>query len=141
MNYLLDTCIISDLIKPKPNKKLVQWLRTINENNQYLSVMTVGEIQKGISRLENNKKKDELQSWLNNELMERFSGQIVPINVEVAHRWGEILAQSEIRGKKLPIIDSLIAATGIVYDMIVVTRNIDDMEQSGVIVLNPWSDL
>lgn len=141
MNYLLDTCIISDLIKPKPFGALVEWIRTIDENNQYLSSLTIGEIQKGISKLHSSQKKKALLSWLNNELKNRFARRIVDININVTQKWGEILAITENQGIKLPIIDSIIAATGIVYDMIIVTRNVDDMKQSGAQLFNPWTDL
>ena len=138
MNYLLDTCVISEMIKSNPNRNVINWITSCQENSFYLSVLTIGEIQKGISKLSESKRKNELQSWIDNELRERFSGKILDINTEVAKVWGKIQGNSEKQGITIPAIDSLIAATGIFYGLIVVTRNIVDMENTGVSLLNPW---
>ncbi len=140
MNYLLDTCVISELVKTKPNSRVTQWVRSQDEENLFLSVITIGEIQKGISKLPNGrKKKQQLQNWLSNELRERFTDRILEITVGVAHVWGQVLGDCEIKGAPLPAIDSLIASQGIFHNMTIVTRNISDMESSGVSLFNPWS--
>ncbi|MGA1865566.1 MAG: type II toxin-antitoxin system VapC family toxin [bacterium] len=138
MNYLLDTCVISEMIKSNPNRNVINWITSCQENSFYLSALTIGEIQKGISKLSESKRKNELQSWIDNELRERFLGKILDINIEVAKVWGKIQGNSEKQGVTIPAIDSLIAATGIFYGLIVVTRNIIDMENTGVSLLNPW---
>ena len=138
MNYLLDTCVISELIKPKPSSTVIKWLRSCQEENLFLSSLTIGEIQKGISKLPGLRKRKKLQGWLDFELIQRFDRRIIGIDFKVAQKWGEIQASSEITGNKMPIIDSLIASIGIVYDMTVVTRNIGDMKNSGVRLFNPW---
>ncbi|MGA1842720.1 MAG: type II toxin-antitoxin system VapC family toxin [bacterium] len=138
MNYLLDTCVISEMIKSNPNRNVINWITSCQENSFYLSVLTIGEIQKGISKLSESKRKNELQSWIDNELRERFSGRILDINTEVAKVWGKIQGNSEKQGITIPAIDLLIAATGIFYGLIVVTRNIVDMENTSVSLLNPW---
>jgi toxin FitB len=138
VSYLLDTCLISELIKPKPDRKIVNWVKGIDDEDQYLSSLTIGEIQKGISKLNDSDWKRDLQQWLECDLLERFRGRIVSIDSRVAQKWGEIIAQAELRGTLMPIIDSLIAATGIVHDLTVVTRNTGDMEGCGVNLLNPW---
>ena len=138
MNYLLDTCVISELIKPKPSSKLIKWLRSCQEESLFLSSLTIGEIQKGISKLPDSRKRKKLQNWLDSELTQRFDRRIIGIDFKVAQKWGEIQALTEIAGIKMPVIDSLIASIGIVYDMAVVTRNTADMKNSGVRLFNPW---
>ena len=138
MNYLLDTCVISEIIKPEPNQKVIGWIAEQSEQHLFLSVIVLGEIQKGISKLSSSKKKAALQLWLQNDLQERFNGRIVPINEDVALNWGIIQASAEQQGKIIPSIDGLIAATAVAYKMTVVTRNVQDMAASGVQLLNPW---
>ena len=138
MNYLLDTCVISELIKPKPSSTLTKWLRSCQEENLFLCYLTIGEIQKGISKLPDSRKRKKLQSWLDSELIQRFDKRVLGIDFQVAQKWGKIQAASEIAGLKMPVIDSLIASIGIVYDMTVVTRNTGDMKNSGVRLFNPW---
>ena len=139
MNFLLDTCVISELVKPKPNSKVTKWISSCPEETLYLSTLTIGEIQKGITILPDSRKKDQLQKWLDHDLMKRFDRRIVGIDTKVSQKWGEIQAQTEKKGVKMPVVDSLIAATGLVHDMTVVTRNADDMKSSNVNIFNPWS--
>lgn len=138
MNFLLDTCVISELIKKQPNPKVVKWVADIDEASLFISVLSIGELHKGIEKLPESKKKDILHKWINNDLMERFKNKIIDFDLQTANIWGKIQAKSELLGQALPAIDALIAATGISYDLIVVTRNIKDMEISGVSLLNPW---
>ena len=140
MNYLLDTCLISELAKSKPDKKVVDWVLSENETNFYVSVLTFGELQKGVEKLPESKKKEELRIWIEDELKDRFQNRIIGIDMRVSILWGKIQCFAEKKGKPMPAIDSLIAATGIAHDLTVVTRNVTDMEQSGVKLLNPWLD-
>ena len=140
MNYLLDTCLISELAKSEPNKKVVDWVLSENETNFYVSVLTFGELHKGIEKLPESKKKKELRIWVENDLRNRFQNRIIGIDTRVSVTWGKIQSIAEKKGKPMPAIDSLIAATGIAHGMIVVTRNISDMKQSGVDLFNPWSE-
>jgi predicted nucleic acid-binding protein len=140
MNYLLDTCLISELAKPEPHKKVIDWVLSENETGFYLSVLTFGELHKGVEKLAESKKKDELRIWIEYELKNRFQNRIIGIDMYVSVIWGKILCVAEKKGKPMPAIDSLIAATGIAHDLTVVTRNVTDMEQSGVRLLNPWSN-
>jgi toxin FitB len=139
MNYLLDTCLISELAKSEPNKKVVDWVLNENETNFYVSALTFGELHKGIEKLSESKKKKELQIWVENELKNRFQNRIIGIDMRISITWAKIQCIAEKQGKPMPAIDSLIAATGIVHNLIVVTRNVADMEQSGVKLFNPWS--
>jgi predicted nucleic acid-binding protein len=138
MNYLLDTCVISELVKPRPNKKVLTWISSCREHSLFLSAITIGEIQKGVSLLPKSNKKNELHSWLEIELIKRFDRRILGIDAHVARKWGEIQALSEKDGITLPALDGLIAAIGLVNDMTVVTRNTEDMKSSGVRLFNPW---
>lgn len=138
MNYLLDTCVISELIKPKPSSKVIKWLRACQDENLFLSSLTIGEIQKGISKLPNSRKRNKLQDWIDSELLPRFDKRILGIDINVAQKWGEIQAISEMAGTKMPVIDSLIASIGIVHDMTIVTRDTGGMRKSGVRLFNPW---
>ena len=138
MKFLLDTCVISELTKKKPNPKVIQWIKKKHEVDFYLSVLTLGEIQKGITKLFESKKKKDLQEWLENDLPQRFERRFLTVTMDVAKKWGEIEGETEQKGEKMPAIDSLIAATGIVNNLTVVTRNTEDMKRSGVNLLNPW---
>ena len=139
MNYILDTCVISELVKPLPNENVLEWIEKQSEDNLYLSVITIGEIQKGISKLPESNKKTNLQTWLDNDLKIRFESRILPIDEKIAKEWGKIQGISEKTGNKIPVIDSMIAATGLFHKMTIVTRNIDDMQISGLEIFNPWN--
>ncbi|MEX0905168.1 MAG: type II toxin-antitoxin system VapC family toxin [Balneolaceae bacterium] len=139
MSYLIDTCCISELVKNKPNPNVVKWFSDQDELSMYISVITFGELRKGIEKLPDSKKKKELNRWVNGDLLLRFKNRVLNINMEEVNKWGEILAAAEKNGKPLPAIDSLVAATARVHDLSVVTRNIKDIEGSGVEVINPWT--
>ena len=139
MSYLIDTCCISELVKKKPNPNVVRWFADREEFSMYLSVITFGELRKGIEKLPDSKKKKELSRWVKEDLSQRFKNRVLSIHMNEVNRWGEILAAAEQKGKPLPAIDSLIAATAQVHDLSVVTRNTQDMEGSGVEVINPWT--
>ena len=138
MKYLLDTCVISELIRPRPNENVVSWLQNQDENSLYLSVLTFGEIEKGIEKATNVTRKKRLRLWVEEDLKKRFEGRILSIDLKTSIKWGERQALSEQLGKPMPAIDGLIAVSGAVHNCIVVTRNISDMEQSSAELLNPW---
>ena len=138
MKYLLDTCVISEIIRPKPSSKITKWIKKEDESNFFLSVLTIGELHKGIEKLAKSKRKRELHSWVDNDLKERFWSRIIDIDVQIAMVWGKIQGMAESIGRPMPAIDSLIAATGITHNLTVVTRNISDMKESGVSLFNPW---
>src|SRR6056297_1798213 len=139
MSYLIDTFCISELVKKKPNPNVVKWFSDHDELSMFLSVITFGELRKGIEKLPDSSKKKELNRWVKEDLKHRFKNRILNITLEEVNAWGELLAAAEKRGKSLPAIDSLIAATAQVHDLSVVTWNTQDMEGSGVEVINPWN--
>ena len=138
MKYLLDTCLISELVKKEPNPAVVSWLDEQDEQKLFLSVLNLGELQKGISKLPDGTRKSELQAWVALDLVERFTGRILEIDLETALCWGKLQGEAEQAGEKLPVMDSLIAATAVAHGLIVVTRNVRDIERCKVRVCNPW---
>lgn len=138
MKYLLDTCLISELVKKKPNTAVVSWLDKQDEQSLFLSVLTFGELQRGISKLPDGERKDQLQAWAKHDLVERFTGRMIDIDLETALVWGKLQGESEQQGERLPVMDSLIAATATAHGLIVVTRNLKDMERCRARVCNPW---
>ncbi|OEU69631.1 MAG: recombinase [Desulfovibrio sp. S3730MH75] len=138
MKYLLDTCVISEVIKRKPSSNVIKWIKQEEESNFFISVLTIGELHKGIEKLDKSKRKDELHNWVENDLKERFCNRIINIDMPVVTMWGKIQGMTERAGKPMPAIDSLIAATGITHHLTVVTRNISDMKESGAVLYNPW---
>jgi hypothetical protein len=138
VNYLLDTCLISELVKKEPNSAVVSWLDEQDEQTLFLSVLTLGELQKGISKLPAGTRRVELQAWAEHDLVERFTGRIIDIDLETSLFWGKLQGESEQKGERLPVMDSLIAATATVHGLIVVTRNIKDIERCRIRVCNPW---
>ncbi len=139
MKYLLDTCVISEIIRPQPDENVVSWVQGKDENSLYLSVLTFGEIEKGIEKSVDAARKRKLKLWVEHDLKQRFENRIIPIDLEISGRWGVIQGKAELAGKSMPVIDGLIAVSGLVHGCIVVTRNIADMKQSAVELLNPWS--
>jgi tRNA(fMet)-specific endonuclease VapC len=139
MKYLLDTCVISELIAKSPNQKVIDWVDQLEEMQIYLSVVTIGEICKGIAKLTDSQRKNELTHWLHQELLARFADRILPIDVEVMLTWGELTGNLERTGKKMPAVDSLIAAIALQNQLHLVTRNEADFREAGIIVVNPWN--
>ena len=141
MKYLLDTCLISELIRKEPHPAVIDWLDAQDEQKLYLSVLNLGELQKGISKLTAGAKKDELQAWVALDLVERFAGRILDIDLATALCWGRLQGEAEQAGEKLPVMDALIAATAAAHGLVVVTRNVKDMERCKARVLNPWAGI
>ncbi|KAF0107517.1 MAG: putative nucleic acid-binding protein contains PIN domain [Anaerolineaceae bacterium] len=140
MKYLLDTCVISELVTKQPDAKVVEFVDSLDPDDTYLSVITIGEIVKGIEKLPNSRRKQELHTWLKEDLLSRFQGKIIPIDEDVIVEWGVLTAHVEAAGRPMPAIDSLIAATAQANKMILVTRNVDDFSASGVELVNPWEN-
>src|SRR5207248_532071 len=137
MNYLLDTCVLSEFLKKQSEQKVINWVNGQFEQSLYLSVLTIGEIKKGIARLAPSKRKTALDEWLDG-VVERYGVRILAIGIETATVWGNLKAGLENRGIILPAIDSLIAATALKHDLIIATRNTTDFLPSGVKVLDLW---
>ena len=135
MSYLVDTNVLSELRRKEPNPRVVAWFEERPATTLYISVLTLGEIRKGIEALRKSKRKLKLLDWLDTELPAFFTGRILPIDEEVADRWGRLLAAA---GRPLPAIDSLLAATALTHGLALVTRNVDDFPHPDLEIVNPW---
>ncbi|HFE63121.1 MAG TPA: type II toxin-antitoxin system VapC family toxin [Caldithrix sp.] len=113
---------------------------SVDEEDLFLSVLTIGELQKGISKLSASRKKKQLSEWLENDLRLRFEYRLLPISQDIAVRWGILQGDLEKEGMPMATIDGLIAATALEYNLTLVTRNVDDFKNSGVPLFNPWSE-
>jgi tRNA(fMet)-specific endonuclease VapC len=138
MSYLLDTCVISEFVATQPTERVVNWLAELDPETVYLSVVTLGEIQKGIEKLSTSKRKEALRTWLKDDLLVRFHDRVLPLETGEMLTWGILISKMEAKGKPMPLIDSLIAATALHHDFVVVTRDQDDFAPSGARLFNPW---
>lgn len=138
MRYLLDTNVISELVAKRPNPQVVQWIDSLDPDSVYLSVITIGELQRGVTKLPASRRKEQLHAWLADDLLLRFSGRILALDVAVMLAWGELTGRLELAGKTLPAIDSLIAATALHHQCVLATRNEADFAASGARIVNPW---
>ena len=136
--FLLDTNVISELIRPKPEPRVCSWLETVDEGLLYLSVLTIGEIRKGISSVSNSTRRTKLEAWLDHDLAIRFSGRVLPIDQAVADRWGRLAGNAAAKRSPLPVIDGLLAATALQSDLVLVTRDTSHVATTGVPFFNPW---
>jgi predicted nucleic acid-binding protein len=138
MTFLLDTCVISELVAKQPNPRVVQWVDSIDEDKLFLSAITIGEIKKGIEKLAESSRKSALAEWLEGDLLIRFADRILAIDIPVMLVWGQLTAELEKQGRRMPAIDSLIAATCLQGRLDLVTRNESDFVHSGIMIVNPW---
>jgi predicted nucleic acid-binding protein len=136
--FLLDTNIISELVKPKPEANVTEWVENTDESLLYLSVLTLGEIRRGIAALPQSRRRATLEAWLDKDLRTRFEGRILVIDQEVADRWGLLTAAARNIGIVLPVIDGLLAATALEHNLTLVTRDTGQIPSMGVAVFNPW---
>jgi predicted nucleic acid-binding protein len=139
VKYLLDTCVLSELTKPQPSPRVIRWLEGVDEHQMGISVLTVGELEKGIERLATSKRKRALRSWLD-ELIAGYDQKILGITLEIAAEWGRMSAAAELKGQSLPVVDGLIAATARARSLVVVTRNSADMQRTGAQLVDPWAE-
>ncbi len=137
--YLLDTCVFSEFVKPRPKPTVLAWLDGTPDVQMLVSVLTIGELEKGICALPKGPKKERLSKWLETELLVRFAARVLPVTLAVARTWGRIDAQCRSRGNPLPVVDALIAATALSAGAHVVTRNIKHFENAGALVFDPWN--
>lgn len=138
--YVLDTCLVSELAKQNPAQQVVSWIVKQSNSDLFISVLSLGEIEKGISKLPQSSKKKLLTAWFHSDLLKQFEQRILLLDTAVALKWGSLTASLESVGKRLPVIDGLIAATALTHNAILVTRNEIDFEPTGVAILNPWKN-
>ena len=138
MNYLLDICVLSEFTRHQPEERVIDWLNSIEEEKLFISVITVGEIQRGIERMPDSHRKTELLIWMNNGLLTRFAEQMVTIDAQTMLLWGSLVARLEAAGQRVDVMDSLILASALQNNLIIATRNVADFLPGGVQVINPW---
>lgn len=136
--FLLDTNVISEPSRPQPDPRVMAWLAAADEDKVFLSVATLAEISRGIDRLGVGKRRRRLEAWLTSELIARFDGRILPVDVEVGLLWGRAIARAEQAGHQLEAVDALLAATSERHKLTLVTRNVSDFATTGVQIVNPW---
>jgi toxin FitB len=135
MSYLIDTNVLSELRRKKPDAGVVAWVEQRPRQSLYLSVLTLGEIRKGIEQVKDPKRRQSLIDWLEVELPHYFVGRLLSVDSLTADRWGYLMASAR---RPLPAIDGLLAATALQHQLTLVTRNTRDFEGSGVALINPW---
>jgi predicted nucleic acid-binding protein len=140
MAYLLDTCAISEMVSVKPNAKVLKWFESQSEKTLYLSIITIGEIEKGIYQLIQSKKRLRLETWLFDELVPGFQGRLIGIDRKLMTAWAKMIAELKTKGMVRQSFDSLIEATALHHQLILVTRNVKNFQNSQVTILNPWAD-
>ncbi len=138
MNYLLDTCVLSEFTHRRPSEKVVNWIDQVEEERLFVSAITVGEIQRGVERLPESHRKTELLAWLNDAFLRRFSTRILPLDAGTMLLWGSLTARMEQSGRPVGVMDSLIVATALQHNLIIVTLRVTDFLPCGVQVTNPW---
>ena len=138
--FLLDTNVISELVKPRPEANVTRWIEGTDESLLYLSVLTLGEIRRGIAALTQSRRRAALEAWLDKDLRARFEDRILAIDQEVADRWGLLTAAARNGGIVLPVIDGLLAATALEHNLTLVTRDTGQIPSMGVAVFNPWEN-
>ena len=136
MSYLLDTNVISELVRPKPAKVVLDWFESIPSEALHISVLTLGEIRKGVEQMPDGVRREKLRLWLEHDLVDWFGARVLPVDTLVADHWGRLLA---LAGRPVPSIDSLLAATALHHELRLVTRNEKDFGYPGLEVVNPWS--
>jgi predicted nucleic acid-binding protein len=139
--FLLDTNVISELMKPRANRRVAQWVDSTSEDLLFLSVITIGEVRKGIDLLsEGDPRRAALQSWLDHDLRVRFARRLLPFDDGIAERWGQLEALAKLRRQTVPTIDAQLAATALHHGLTFATRNTAHLRPTGVSLFNPWSE-
>lgn len=137
--FLLDTNCISELTRSHPDPPVLAWMQAAHEDLLFLSVLTLGEIRKGVAGLPQGKRRAQLEAWLELDLRARFAGRILAIDSQIADRWGLLTAEAKRKGRPLSAIDGLLAATALHHNLTIVSRNVNDFTPAHVSVLNPWA--
>ena len=140
MNLLLDTNVLSEVQRPAPDLRVLGWLDAVDEDRTFISVASIAELRRGVALMEDGRRRNALAAWLANDLPARFEGRILPINQAVAERGGDLMGESRRSGVALSVMDGFFAATALVNDLMLVTRNVGDFAPFGVALHNPWED-
>lgn len=137
MNFLLDTNVVSEWVKPRPNRGLIRWMESADEDRLFLSVVTLAELRYGVEKMPASARRNRLDRWVGLELAQRFERRIVSVDPEVAHVWARVVAESESSGRPMSVIDAFLAATARVHNLTLVTRNVSHFPLLKYL-LSPW---
>ncbi len=138
MSFLLDTNVISEGAKPRPDPGVMDWLASVDEAQLFLSVVSLAELRRGVERLDEGRRKAALDIWLTERLPSRFGERLLAVDHAVADEWGRVVAHSQASGRPMGAMDAFLAATATAHQLVLVTRNQSDFEASGIRLFNPW---
>jgi len=138
MTWLLDTNVVSELGKPRPDEGVLRGLGAVDEDHVFLSVVTITEMRYGAERMPHGRRRSSLERWVEIDLRSRFEDRLLPVDAVVADRAGHVMAEVQAAGRSSGPMDAFIAATALVHDLTLVTRNVRDFPASGLRLLNPW---
>lgn len=138
MRLLLDTNVLSEVTKPRPDETVLQWLHGLDEDRTFISIVSIAEIRRGVALMDSGRKRDALDEWLRYDLPQRFESRIIPVDEPVAFAWGDLMAPAKRSGRALASMDGLIAATAIAHRLTLATRNTKDFEGFGIDIIDPW---
>ncbi len=139
MNYLIDTNVLSEATRPQPDAQAAAWVQGRPAATLFISVVSVAEIRKGILLLPEGRKRAKLESWLKAGLLPAFTGRVIPLGEAEMNEWAALQAEAEKGGRRVPVVDSLIAATARCHGLTLATRNLRDFLHCGVPVIDPWA--
>jgi predicted nucleic acid-binding protein len=138
VSFLLDTNVVSERIKPRPNTNVIGWFDSVNMREAFISVITLAELRRGVERMADGSRRRAIERWLQSELMRRFHGRIIAVDERIANMWGEVVAERDGMGRPMAAMDAFIAATARVHGLTLVTRDIADFAGSVPSLLDPW---
>lgn len=140
MRLLLDTNILSEVTRPRPEARVMEWLDGLDEDRAFISVVSIAEIRRGVALMDNGRRRDALAEWLAEELPRRFDSRVIPVDEPVALTWGDLMGSARRSGRGMSSMDGLIAATAVKHDLTLATRNIKDFEGFGISLFDPWAE-
>jgi len=138
VRLVLDTNVLSEVTKPRPDARVLNWLNELDEDRCFISVVSIAEIRRGVVLMDQGRKRDALDEWLTSDLPHRFEHRVLPVEERVALAWGDLMGAAKRNGRGLSSMDGLIAATAIAHDLALATRNIKDFESYGIHLIDPW---
>lgn len=139
MRLLLDTNVLSEVTRPAPDSRVLNWLDGLDEDRTFISVVSIAEIRRGVALMDEGRKREALAEWLAQDLPQRFAHRVLPVDEPVALAWGDLMGLAKRRGRGLSSMDGLIAATAIGHELTLATRNTKDFEGFGIELLDPWT--
>ena len=138
MAFLLDTNVVSETIKPKPEPRVVDWLETQMPADLFLAAQTIGELVRGARKVKEDARRERFESWIEQDLAQQFEGRVLPFDGPTAALWGRLMGDGDRAGRTPAAADAQIAAVAIHHQLTLITRNVKDFEHFDLKLLNPW---